>query len=388
MADEHADLLRRIRHYEDFLAGSDARELASYFIEGEIGMHGVPLGIVEDAYINEKFYDVPMATEEASIVAAVRFWNRLLRPIGGIQTTALRTIVKGQVLVETQVSTDEILRYATSYTKQCDKEFPQMIQRGGIATDVSVRLIEKYPDSTHSLHVVTLYIDSRDAMGAHRSTEMAQWVGACFKRDGRGIPIASIVSNNAHERCVRAQTSIPHKIMRRITGKQDAVTRLERMFVWAKKDIDRAVTHNKGIMNGVTAVVLASGNDTRAAEAAAHAYASKGGRYHPLSWCEIGKNNIDVFLELPVVIGTVGDGVRTQLGSRRFFDLVTRKMSGAQKNTTNSIGSSELSSVIAGIGLIQNIAALTALIGRGIQYGHMPLHEKRRKISQITDIEH
>ncbi len=375
------ELSQIVRNFVQRLSDEDAQYLASFFVEEASGWHPVPLGVLPNLVVNGKSYTIPMATEEASVVEAARFMGVLSARFGGIQTTQMKTITKSQVLIASRSSYDDVCTLAKYYAIESDSAFPQMRHRGAEATQVRVRTIDgtkKTEQFATTYYAITLYVDCRDAMGAHRCTEIAEFVGSCFERDEKGKKISAIVSNEGSERVVQADVSFPGSFFRRVTGRKDAVSLLKAMFFWAQNDVERAVTHNKGIMNGVTAVVLASGNDTRANEAAVHAYACRSGVYQPLSDCFAENDRVTISLEMPILLGTAGLAIQTNLGTREFFNVLTN-------NDEHTIDAPCLASIVAGVGLVQNLAALIALIGEGIHKGHMALHEKRQLLQEAFD---
>lgn len=334
-------------------------EQAGKMIENVIGVIKIPLGIALNFTINGKDYLIPMATEEPSVVAAASNAAKIAGESGGFKTSSTEPIMIGQIQILTKdpekaeriilENKNEILRIANSQDST-------LIKLGGGAKDIDVRII-----STNSGKMVILHllVDVRDAMGANAVNTMAESVAPFIEEITNCKVLLRIISNLATERLARAEVIIKKDLIG-----ADAVEGIINAYDFALSDPYRAVTHNKGIMNGITAVVLATGNDTRAIEAGAHGYAAIGGKYKPLTMWEKNRDGDLVGrIEIPVAVGIVGGATMNPVArtSLKIIGVKTAK---------------ELSEILAAVGLAQNFAALKALSTEGIQRGHMELHAR------------
>lgn len=346
------------------LLGSSSLSIedANRMIENVIGIMPVPIGVAVNFLINGKDYLIPMAIEETSVIAAASNAARLARSTGGFIATSTESIMRGQIQVvgisdpfgariTLLKSKDEILREANA----CD---PVLVSLGGGAKDFEVRILDT---STGSIVVAELFVDCRDIMGANAVNTMAEAVAPSIERLTGGKVYLRIISNLADRRLVRAKVLISKEAL----GGGDVVDGIIQAYLFALADQYRCATHNKGIMNGIDAVVLATGNDTRAVEAGAHAYAAKNGRYKPLTVWEKNKDgNLVGSIELPMAVGVVGGLTKNHPVAR-----VNLKILGVKS-------AQEFGEVLACVGLAQNLAALKALSTEGLQRGHMSLHAK------------
>ncbi len=336
-------------------------ETANRMIENVISTYQLPLGIAVNFLINNRDYLIPMVIEEPSVVAAASNAAKMTREGGGVYTMSTGPLMIGQVQLvkvpQPEIARLEILKRKEELldiANQCD---PVLVKLGGGARDLEVRIAET---RVGVLLIVHLIVDVRDAMGANAVNTMAEAVAPRLASIANGSFRLRIISNLADRRIVRAWTKIP---VEAIGGKDIAEGIME---AWAFADADpyRAATHNKGIMNGVDAVVIATGNDWRAVEAGAHAYASRDGRYRPLSRWETDGNYLYGSLEMPLAVGIVGGATKTHPLAK-----ISLKILGVKT-------AQELAEVIGAVGLVQNLAALRALAAEGIQAGHMSLHAK------------
>jgi len=336
-------------------------ETANRMIENVISTYQLPLGIAVNFLINNRDYLIPMVIEEPSVVAAASNAAKMTREGGGVYTMSTGPLMIGQVQLvkvpQPEIARLEILKRKEELldiANQCD---PVLVKLGGGARDLEVRIAET---KVGVLLIVHLIVDVRDAMGANAVNTMAEAVAPRLASIANGSFRLRIISNLADRRIVRAWTKIP---VEAIGGKDIAEGIME---AWAFADADpyRAATHNKGIMNGVDAVVIATGNDWRAVEAGAHAYASRDGRYRPLSRWETDGNYLYGSLEMPLAVGIVGGATKTHPLAK-----ISLKILGVKT-------AQELAEVIGAVGLVQNLAALRALAAEGIQAGHMSLHAK------------
>jgi hydroxymethylglutaryl-CoA reductase len=338
------------------------QELAERMIENVIGVMEIPLGIAVNFLINGKEYLIPMAIEEPSVVAAASNAARIARLHGGFATKMDSSCMIGQIQL---VGVDEPLKAKARILECKDKILeranecdPILVKFGGGAQDIEVRVI----DTRLGPMVIThLIVDTRDAMGANAVNTMAEAVAPMIEEMTGGHVYLRILSNLATRRLVRAQAVFDKEAL----GGESVVDGILSAWAFAESDPYRAATHNKGIMNGITALVLATGNDTRAVEAGAHAYAAIKGRYSTLTVYEKDKEgNLVGTIELPCAVGLVGGATKTHPKAR-----LNLKILGVES-------ASELAQVAAALGLAQNLAALRALTVEGIQKGHMSLHAR------------
>jgi hydroxymethylglutaryl-CoA reductase len=342
--------------------GSLPLDLADRMIENVVGAFPVPLGIAVNFLINGKDYLIPMAIEEPSVVAAASYGAKMVREGGGFYTSSTPPVMIGQVQVvnvkdpfaarlRVLESKDEILRKA-------NEQDPVLISVGGGARDLDVKVIHTVKGP---MVIVELHVDCRDAMGANTVNTMCEVIAPLIEQITGGRVYLRIVSNLAIKRLARAWCIVPKKAV----GGEDVVDGIVNAWAFAAADPFRAATHNKGIMNGIIAVVLATGNDHRAVEAGAHAYAARSGHYTTLSTWEKNENGDLVgSIELPIAVGIVGGAVSSHPIARICLKILGVK-------TAN-----ELAEVLAAVGLAQNLAALRALAHEGIQRGHMELHAR------------
>ena len=354
---------------------SDSLSLATAdkMIENVIGIHGLPLGVGLNFQVNGTDILVPMAVEEPSIVAGASFMAKLVREGGGFiaETTAPEMIGQIQVLDlgDLDVAEKKILenkQYLISILNDIDST---LIRLGGGAKDIEVR---KFKDSPiGEFLVVHVIYDVRDAMGANAVNSACERLAPHIEAITNGRVHLRILSNLSDKRLVKAQCLIPVEALafNQYTGEEVRDGIIE---AWAFAAVDpyRAATHNKGVMNGIDSVVVATGNDWRAIEAGAHAYAAKDGHYTSLTkWGKDEYGNLIGLIELPMAVGIVGGNTSAHPTAK-----TSLKMMGVET-------ASELAQVIASVGLAQNLAALRALATEGIQKGHMSLHARQVAIA-------
>ena len=336
-------------------------DVADRMIENVIGTFELPLGIATNFLIDGKDYLIPMVIEEASVVAAASNAAKMARAKGGFFTSATPPVMIAQVQV-TRLSDPygakmEILRHRDEIIAKANEQDPVLVELGGGCRDIEVRVIDTFRGPNVIVH---LLVDVRDAMGANAVNTMAEAVAPLIERITGGKVYLRIISNLAVYRLARAKAVFDKETI----GGEEVVEGIMEAYAFAKADPFRCATHNKGIMNGVSAVVIATGNDFRAVEAGAHAYAAMGG-YKPLTTYEVNKDGDLVgTIELPVAVGVIGGATRVNPLAR-----VALKILGVKT-------AEELSRVIAAVGLAQNFAALRALATEGIQRGHMELHAR------------
>jgi hydroxymethylglutaryl-CoA reductase len=337
-------------------------EQADHLIENVIGVMGIPVGIATNFTVNGIDRLVPMATEEPSVVAAASNAARMARDLGGFRTSTTGDIMIAQIQVVDTVDPEgarlRLLEATPELLALADAQDPTLVSLGGGARDLEVRVV---PTRTGVHLVAHLHVDVRDAMGANAVNTMAEALAPRVAEITRGRSLLRILSNKADQRLTRVRGVFDAELL----GGEQVVTDIVHASAFAEADPYRAATHNKGIMNGVTAVVLATGNDIRAVESGAHSHAARDGRYTALSHFERdGDGNLVGTLELPLAVGLVGGATRAHPSAQAAVKLLGVETA------------AELAQVVAAVGLAQNLAALRALAAEGIQRGHMTLHAR------------
>lgn len=342
---------------------------ADKLVENVVGVYGLPFGIATNFRINGQDVLVPMVIEEPSVIAACSHAARLAREGGGFIADADAPVMIGQIQVvdaedphaaaaSVKAATDDIRRIV-------DAQSPTIAQLGGGLRDIETRVFDASPMG--AMLVVYLLVDVRDAMGANAINTAAEAVAPLIETLTGGRVVLRILSNLADRRLARARCRIPAAALSTadLAGVSVAGRIIEAQAL-AQVDPYRAATHNKGIMNGVDAVLVATGNDWRAAEAGAHAYAARYGQYAALTRWELAADGDLVGdLELPLAVGTVG-------GTTRAHPLADLALS-----ILGVDGASGLAAITVAVGLAQNLGALRALATEGIQAGHMALHARQ-----------
>jgi hydroxymethylglutaryl-CoA reductase len=348
-------------------------ERANQMIENVVGLHALPLAIAANWTVNGCDYLVPMVIEEPSVVAAASFMARIVRQAGGFAAHATEPVMIGQMqildLPDPWAARHRLLAQKDRLLEVANRTDPVVVSLGGGARDIEVRLLAE--TSVGPMLILHLLYDTRDAMGANTVNTAAEALTPLVEEISGGRVHLRILSNLADRRLARAMCTIqPHLLaFGDYTGEQ-VVRGIVEAYLFAAVDPYRAATHNKGIMNGIDAVALACGQDWRAIEAGAHAYAARGGGYGSLStWSEDQDGNLVGTLELPLAVGTVGGAIRVHPGAR-----VALKILGVR-------AARELAGVMAAVGLAQNLGALRALATEGIQRGHMTLHARQVAIA-------
>jgi hydroxymethylglutaryl-CoA reductase len=376
--EDRADQVSRWAELDDeeravLATGGLSSERADQMIENVVGTHGLPLGIAPNFLINEREYLIPMAIEEPSVVAAASYMAKIVRAAGGFATCSDDPVMIGQMQV-LDVSDLRAARFYLICQKRqlldvANKIDPVVVSLGGGARDLEVRVL---PDSpTGPMLIVHLLYDTRDAMGANTVNTATEALAPRVEELTGGRVHLRILSNLADRRLARAKCVIPPELLGFDDFEGDRVVQgMVEAYAFAVVDPYRAATHNKGIMNGIDAVALACGQDWRAIEAGAHAYAVRNGQYTSLStWTRDRLGNLVGTLELPLAVGTVGGATRVHPGAQ-----VALKILGVQS-------ARELAEVMAAVGLAQNLGALRALSTEGIQRGHMALHARQVAIA-------
>jgi len=354
LTDEEVDLLRS--------TGSLPLDLADRMIENVVGAIPIPLGIAVNFLINGRDYLIPMAIEEPSVVAAASNAAKMARQKGGFFTSSTEPIMIGQVqavgIKDPYGAKMAILAAKDEILKRANEQDPILVRLGGGAKDLDVKVVQA---STGPMVITELLVDCRDAMGANAVNTMAEAVAPLIERIIHGRVYLRIISNLATKRLARAWTVVAKEAV----GGEEVVDGIVDAYAFAAADPYRAATHNKGILNGIIAVTIATCNDHRAVEAGAHAYAARSGQYGPLTVWEKNKyGDLAGSIQLPMAVGIVGGATRVHPVAR-----VALKILGVKT-------ARELGEVMAAVGLAQNLAALRALAHEGIQRGHMSLHAR------------
>lgn len=350
--------------------------VADKMVENCVGILGMPVGVGLNFIINGQDRLIPMAVEEPSVIAAVSNVARAAREGGGFQTDVDPPLMIGQVqvvgLVDVAAAARAVQEGARRIMDVANACAPRMAARGGGCVDVEARILADVQDAQGrkdgggDMLCVHLVIDCRDAMGANAVNEMAEGVASVVEEITGGRVLLRILSNLADRRKARARCRIPLEALegKGFTGRQVAEGIVD-AWRFARRDPYRAATHNKGILNGIDAVALATGNDWRAVEAGAHAYAARDGRYESLTRYELTENGLLGSIELPLAVGVIGGTTSlhpTVMLCRRILGVDT---------------AADLAGTMAAVGLSQNLAALKALATEGIQRGHMSLHARQ-----------
>jgi hydroxymethylglutaryl-CoA reductase len=356
-------------HNQDGLS----EEQADHMVENVIGIYSLPLGLGLNFIINGREILVPMAIEEPSVVAGASFMAKLARAGGGFlaSTTPPEMIGQMQLLDVKNLAAARatLLSNKTLLLQEANQVDPVLTRLGGGARDLEIRTIENSPIGPFL--VIHLIYDVRDAMGANAVNTACERLAPRIEALTNGRVHLRSLSHLADHRVARASCVIPLADLAfdSFTGEQVRDGIIE-AWAFAASDPYRAATHNKGIMNGVDAVVIATGNDWRAIEAGAHAYAARSGRYTSLStWDKGPDGNLTGALEMPMAVGIVGGATRVHPAA------------GAALKLMGVTSAAQLAEIIASVGLAQNLAALRALATEGIQRGHMSLHARQVAIA-------
>ena len=342
-------------------------EALSFMIENVVGRLSLPLGIATNFIVNGKEYLVPMAIEETSVVAAASHAAKIARKTGGFKAEYSGSFVAGQIQVlsvqnfelaekNIQSNISNLLEIANSTNKI-------LTNLGGGAKDIEIRRIKGQLESYLVLHLI---VDVKDAMGANAVNTMLEALRPEIEKLTGGTVLLRIISNLADKRYVKVEAVFDKKEL----GGENIVDKILLAYDLADHDPYRCATHNKGIMNGIIAVLIATGNDTRAVEAGAHVYATKDGGYKSLTKFKKNEDgDLIGYLEIPLSIGILGGAIN---------------MNQSYKAALKILGVSnvdEFACVVAAVGLAQNVAALRALVSEGIQKGHMTLHARNIAIN-------
>ncbi len=347
-------------------------EQADHMVENVVGVLGIPVGIATNFVVNGREVLVPMATEEPSVVAAASNLARMTRDHGGFVTSATPPLMQAQIQVldvpDPAAARQRLLAAAPELMALADAQDPALVALGGGVRDLLVR---ELPSSRQTYVVVHLVVDVRDAMGANAVNTMAEAVAPRIAEIAGGRALLRILTNKADLRITRVSAVFDRDLL----GGSDVVENMIDAAEFALVDPYRAATHNKGIMNGITAVVMATGNDTRAVEAGAHSHAiTPDGRYTAMSRFErTADGHLVGTLELPMPVGLVGGATKVHPTAR------------ANVAITGVGTAAELAEIILAVGLAQNAGALRALATEGIQRGHMSLHARKQAIMEMRN---
>jgi len=354
LTDEETNLLQN--------TGSLPLDLADRMIENVVGAIPIPLGIAVNFLINKRDYLIPMAIEEPSVVAAASYAAKMVRDGGGFYTSSTPPIMIGQIqtvgIKDPYAAKIRVIQAKEEILKKANDQDPVLVSVGGGAKDLDAKIIHT---TQGPMLIAELHVDCRDAMGANAVNTMAEAVAPMIERITGGRVYLRIISNLATKRLARAWCTVPKESV----GGEEVVDGIVNAYAFAAADPYRAATHNKGILNGIIAVIIATCNDHRAIEAGAHAYAARNGCYTSLSTWEKNENGDLVgSIELPMAVGLIGGAVRTHPIAKIALKILDVK-------TAN-----EFAEVLASVGLAQNLGALRALAHEGIQRGHMSLHAR------------
>lgn len=353
------------------LLGADGLGLAqaNQMIENVAGRYTLPLGIATNFLINGRDRLIPMAIEEPSVVAGVSYAAKMVRAGGGFRAEADRPLMIGQVqvvgLADVERAAEAVQAAREDILAEANRHDPMLIRLHGGAKDLEVRPL--YDTLAGPMLIVHLIYDVRDAMGANAVNTAVEAIAPLIAQITGGRTLLRILSNLADRRLARAWARVPaEQLAREGLDGREVARGIFQANAFALADPYRAATHNKGIMNGIDAVAIATGNDWRAIEAGAHAYAARSGQYRALTDWHLDENgNLLGYIELPLAVGIVGGATRSHPTAR-----VCLKILGVQT-------AAELAEIMAAVGLAQNLAALRALVSEGIQHGHMSLHARQ-----------
>lgn len=359
--------------------GGLTQDQASSMIENVIGRYNFPFAVATNFLINGRDYLIPMVIEEPSVVAACSNAAKMFREGGGFITSSDDPVMIGQIQVldvpDMQQAIQAIEANKSRLLAEADSVGGSIVKRGGGARDIQTRVFEDTPIG--AMLVVHLLLDARDAMGANAINTAVEHLAPHIESLTGGRVNLRILSNLTDQRKARAEGMIPaSELARGDFSGADVVRAIVEAGVFAEVDPYRAATHNKGVMNGIDAVVLATGNDWRAVEAGAHAYSVKAGHYTSMThWWQDDDGNLRGSIEIPLSVGIVGGATRVHPMAQLALQILD--VSSAQ----------ELSEVMAAVGLAQNLAAIRALATEGIQHGHMRMHARQLALAAGASVE-
>ncbi len=338
-------------------------ETADRMIENVIGTFELPLGLVTNMQVNGRDILVPLAIEESSVVAALSNASKMVRSGGGYFTSSSDPVMIAQIqavnLTDPFAAKLKILEHREEIIEMANEQDPVLVKLGGGCREIEVRVIDSLKGPMVITHIM---VDTRDAMGANAVNTMAEALAPYIEKWTGGKVFLRILSNLADRRIARARCLVKKDA---ITPGPEIIDGMIQAWAFADADPYRAATNNKGIMNGISPVVIATGNDFRAIEAGAHAYAGRTGQYRALAkWEKNAEGDLEGSIELPLAMGLVGGATAIHPMAKLIVKILDVR------------SASELAEITAAVGLGQNLAALRALAGEGIQRGHMSLHAK------------
>ena len=355
-------------------AGSLPLEQADKFIENCVGGFTLPLGIATNFIIDNEEVFIPMAVEESSVIAAASHGAKLARSGGGFFSEPMQTITTCQIQFFASKEINIVNLFSNAVKEKifeiASACHPKLLERGGGVKDIELRILSK-----PGYYVIHIHVDTREAMGANIVNSIAEEVGRHLPNLLPCSVGSKILTNLALYRVIKAKCEVNYSALEqeKLSG-EEVAKRICSVWEFADLDPFRAVTHNKGVMNGIDPVVIATGNDWRAVNAGCHAYASLTGTYKPLTRWFINSNNcLQGEIEVPIAVGTIGGVTRLHPSA-----LTCLKLMG-NPNVR------KLSAIIASVGLAQNLSAIRALGCEGIQKGHMALHEKNIEMMKFYD---
>ncbi|MCW4022237.1 MAG: hydroxymethylglutaryl-CoA reductase, degradative [Candidatus Bathyarchaeota archaeon] len=359
LTDEEVEILQS--------TGALRMDLADVMIENVIGAFPLPFGVAMNFVVNDKEYMIPMVTEEPSVVAAASYGAKMALKKGGFFTSSTDPIMIGQIqavnIKEPFGAKMKILSAKDEILKKANDQDSMLLSVGGGAKDLQVKVIDT---KTGPMVITELHVDCRDAMGANAVNTMTEAIAPMIEKITGGRVYLRILSNLAVNRLARAWAIIEKEAV----GGEDVVDGIVQAYNFGVVDPFRASTNNKGVMNGIVAVVSATGNDHRAIESGAHAFAVRNGQYTSLThWEKNSDGDLVGSIELPMAIGIIGGATKVHPTAK-----VALKILGVKS-------ANELGEVCAAVGLAQNLAALRALVNEGIQRGHMNLHARNLAIT-------
>lgn len=351
-------------------------DTANHMIENYVGNYSMPLGVAMNYIIDQEELVVPMAIEEPSVIAASSFAAKIIGSAGGFKTTVTGRMMIGQLTLKAvpnlEVAEQKIKEAKKDILSRANEAHPSIVKRGGGAKNLEVRILTDDTNNNIPTYLsVHVHISTQEAMGANIVNTMMESIAPYLEELTQGKALLRILTNYATECLATSTCVIPaHKLKTGEFSGEEVRDRIIEANQIATIDPYRAVTHNKGIMNGVDAVVLASGNDWRAIEAGVHAYASRSGQYRSLtSWTKNDAGDLVGELTLPLPVGTVGGSISIHPGAKLAHSIMGHP------------NAPKLERIIVSVGLAQNFAAVRALVTEGIQKGHMGLHARSLAIS-------
>ncbi|MBC1714745.1 hydroxymethylglutaryl-CoA reductase, degradative [Listeria welshimeri] len=353
-----------------FLASTGALSFdkANHMIENTVGIYSLPLGLGMNMLLNDKKYIVPMAMEEPSVVAAQSSGAKLIAQNGGITSTATDRKMIGQIelitVPDVEAAEEKVIANREKLIAIANNAHPSLLKRGGGAVDLQVRTTKTASGET--LFIIHLLVDTQEAMGANMVNTMVETLAPELEILTGGVANMRILSNLVDDATATATCRLsPESLATKTQSGEWVRDRIIAAYEFADADIYRAATHNKGIMNGIDAVIMAFGNDWRAVEAASHAYTARTGSYKPMSkWSKDADGYLIGKLTLPMPVAFVGGSI------------AIHPIASLSKKIARVESAKELAMLVCAVGLTQNLAALKALVTEGIQRGHMSLQAK------------